>query len=199
MRRQEEAHGKPDQDEGNGSDGASDPPVMAARGCDRHNRGQLSLASLISIRPANGRKEPVATARHSLYKRGILSGISQGIAQAPDRGIQAVVEVDIGIGRPEAVAQFLPSNDLAGAVQKFGEYLKRLLLQLDLGPIPAELSCVQIEFKNSEPTGRRGSVAVCAPHSRQVQHSDGSIPHIIPLCKCLTRQSLACHPRFIGR
>jgi hypothetical protein len=123
---------------------------------------------VVSIPPAHGRQETVSTARHSLYKRGILGGISQGVPEAPDGGIQAVVEVDIGIGRPEAVAQFFPGDDLARTVQQFGEYLKRLLLQLDLGPTAAELTRAQIEFKNSETAPRRIIVAVCAAHNRQV-------------------------------
>src|ERR1700752_64791 len=201
MRRQEEAHRKPNQNEDYSPDGADNPPMMIARGCDRHDRGQLSCASVVSIRGTgtHGRQEPVSTACDSLYKRWILGGITQGIAQTPDGSIQAMVEIHIGIGRPEAVAQFLPGDDLARTVQQLCEYLKRLLLQLDLGPITAELSSAQIELKNSETARRRVLVAVCAAHNRQVKHSDGSVPHVIPLCKCLTHQSLACPPSFIRR
>ncbi len=78
-----------------------------------------------------------------------------------------MVEIDIGVGRPKVVAQS-PRDDLARAFKQFGEYLKRLLLQLDLDAIAAKLSGAQVELKHAKTAGRRQFVAVCTPHKRQV-------------------------------
>ncbi|HWI69760.1 MAG TPA: hypothetical protein VNS88_15530, partial [Nitrospiraceae bacterium] len=159
-------------DENNGHYGCGDPPMVAARAGDRYNwgRGRLYVDSGVSIlrTGTNGCQESIPPSRHGLYERRILRRVTQRVAQTPDSGVEAMVEIDIGVGRPKVVAQFLPRDDLARAFKQLGEYLKRLLLQLDLDAIAAKLSGAQVELKHAKTAGRRQVVAVCTPHKRQV-------------------------------
>jgi hypothetical protein len=48
-----------------------------------------------------------------------------------------VVEVDERIGGPQTLAQLFPGDDVSGPFQQVGEYLERLLLELNAHAIPA--------------------------------------------------------------
>jgi len=50
--------------------------------------------------------ETVAASRQRFDEPRALGGVPQGIPQLVDRGVQAVVEVDEGIGRPVLIAKF---------------------------------------------------------------------------------------------
>jgi hypothetical protein len=55
----------------------------------------------------------VAAARHRLDKSWVLGRVAQRITQAPDRRIQAVIEVNEGVSRPELSTELLTRYDLA--------------------------------------------------------------------------------------
>ena len=64
---------------------------------------------------------------------------------------ETFVKIHEDAGRPDPVAQFFPRDHLAGTLQEHHENLERLVLQLDLRPLPAHLPGPQIDFENSEP------------------------------------------------
>jgi hypothetical protein len=65
-------------------------------------------------------------------------------------GIQTVVEVDKRVLLPQFLPQFLTRNYHSRALEKYGEYLEGLLLQVKLDPIPAQFTRLQVELKDSE-------------------------------------------------
>ena len=64
--------------------------------------------------------------------------------------IQAVVEVDKGVGRPEQVAQLFAGDHGAGAFEKYGEHLEGLPLQAEFDAVFAQFARTEIEFKDAE-------------------------------------------------
>ena len=83
---------------------------------------------------SRNRLEPgsVAPPGHSLDKPWIACRIAEGVPQAADRRIEAVIKIDESIGRPEPASQLLAGNDFSGLFEKLGEDLEGLLLQPDL-------------------------------------------------------------------
>ena len=73
----------------------------------------------------------------------------QCFADLVDRGIQAVIEVDEGIFRPEFLAEFFTS-DCAGALQEQKKQLKGLVLQAHSGTTLAEFLCAGVDLKDAE-------------------------------------------------
>jgi hypothetical protein len=61
-------------------------------------------------------------------KPRIVGGVAESIPQPFDGGIQAVLEVDEGVGRPKAGLEFLASNQFTGFFQQKIENLQRLVL-----------------------------------------------------------------------
>src|SRR5882762_5979018 len=59
-------------------------------------------------------EKAVAATRESFDEARIFSGITQGVAQALDGGIQAVIEVHESVRRPQPASQLLPGDHLAG-------------------------------------------------------------------------------------
>jgi hypothetical protein len=97
-----------------------------------------------------GGQKTVAAASESLNKAGIFSGITDGVAQTLDGGVQAVVEIHKCINRPEPAAQFFPGNDFPGMLEEHGQDLERLLLESHLDAVPAELTGTEIHFEDAE-------------------------------------------------
>ena len=83
----------------------------------------------------NGADESVASARHGFDEAGLVRGILQRLAQAVDRFIQALIEIDKGVGWPQLLHQLVASNQLAGAIEQCGEDVKRLFLNSDRCPL----------------------------------------------------------------
>src|SRR3982751_2661187 len=143
MRRQEESGGDSEENQyvGRGTRGNPPRPKTWRRsgGCSRQS---FTFTRRIAVPgySAHWCQKPVSSPRDGLHKRGVLRRIPQGVPQTPDRCIQAMVEIDIGVRWPEPVAQLLPRDDLPRPFQKFGQHLKRLLLQLDLEAAAAQFS-----------------------------------------------------------
>src|SRR5581483_11590770 len=85
-------------------------PRMAPPGLDRmyFSRGRGWI---------NWSDKTVAPPRHRFDKPRGIGRIAQCIPQAPDSRVQAMVEIDKGVGRPKLASQFLPANHLAGPLQ----------------------------------------------------------------------------------
>jgi hypothetical protein len=103
-----------------------------------------------------GSYEAVAATGQSLYKARLLSGIVQRFAQTFDHAVQAMLEIDVGIGRPQPLGQLVTGNQLAGSFQKHGQNLERLFLQIKLAAIDRKFPRPQVEFELSKADVLRG-------------------------------------------
>jgi hypothetical protein len=110
-----------------------------------------------------------------------------------------VVEVNEGVGRPQAMAKIIPGDHFSRLLQQQGEDLQRLLLQLHLQSIPAQLSGAKVNLKRPEAASPRciSIASVCAVCSLNV-HSLRPARHITRLGNYLTALSLTGYPNFIA-
>jgi hypothetical protein len=79
-----------------------------------------------------------------------LRGFAQGISEFLDGGVDAVVEFDDGIIRPQVQADFLAQHYLTAMLQQHGQDSERLFLQSDPPPMLAQLASANVEFERSE-------------------------------------------------
>src|SRR5579884_3405628 len=98
--------------------------------------------------------ETVASARLGFDETRVRGGVAQRFAQLVDSSIQAVVEIDEGIGGPEAVAEVFAGDDIARALEQDNQYLERLFLELDFAAIAKEFARADIGFEDSEAIAR---------------------------------------------
>src|SRR5215469_14084965 len=92
------------------------------------NRRRLFRRSAAVHRP----DEPVAPPIKSLNKAGILGIVAQGLAKLLDCTVQAEIEINKSVLRPQALLQFFAGDDLPRSLQQHGKDLQRLILELDL-------------------------------------------------------------------
>src|SRR5262249_21786181 len=57
-----------------------------------------------------------------------------------------MLEIDEGIGSPQALPQLFASDQLSGSCEQRRQDLKRLVLELETVPLAPELSAAQISF-----------------------------------------------------
>jgi hypothetical protein len=69
--------------------------------------------------------------------------------------VQALLEVHKGVGWPELLLQFFPSNGLARLLQQHDQDLRRLALQLDLHALFVEFPSSGIELECTKAEGWR--------------------------------------------
>src|SRR5262249_29756463 len=111
---------------------SSDPPyTMRLRACGGCRALRLSGRRPIFRWRADRCKKAISAAGNGLDEDGILGRVTQSVAHALDGRVEAVVEVNEGISRPQAIAQIVASDDLSRLFQKQRQYLERLLLDLD--------------------------------------------------------------------
>jgi hypothetical protein len=72
-----------------------------------------------------------------------------------------VIEVNKRVSLPQAGAEFLASNDLAGLLKKENQYLKRLFRQLEPKPVLAKLASFEIDLEDAEPKYPRSRDGGC--------------------------------------
>ena len=71
-------------------------------------------------------------------------------AQPIDGGVDAVIDVHKSFRRPKLLPELLPGDDLARMFQQKFQNLKRLLLELELHPLFAQLASLQIGFESAK-------------------------------------------------
>jgi hypothetical protein len=105
--------------------------------------------------------ETVAAARKGFDETRVLVRIAEGAAERLYRCIHAVLEIDEGVGRPEAALQLLPSKQFAGLFEKKGENLEGAAGEMDLRTVFAKLARTKINLVGVEakPTLGRKFVA----------------------------------------
>ena len=77
-------------------------------------------------------------------------GVSEGLADFVDGGVEAVVEIDESVGGPEFLLELFARDDFASAFEKQGENLERLALQAELDAAFAQFAGAEIEFEDSK-------------------------------------------------
>jgi hypothetical protein len=82
----------------------------------------------------NGRYKSVPLRPLRLDEPRRRSHITDGIPYLPDGDVQAVVEIDEGVVRPELTPEFLARNELATPRHQNSQDLSRLILQSDSPP-----------------------------------------------------------------
>src|SRR5262249_39948928 len=79
-----------------------------------------------------------------------VGGVAEGFSQLVDGLVQAVIEIDEGVGGPEFVAQLLAGNDFTGMFQKHDQDLEGLFLEPDLRAMLTQFTGPQIDLKRAK-------------------------------------------------
>src|SRR6185369_8293026 len=103
-----------------------------------------------------GGDESIPTPGNRLDELRLLGRVVECRPQLPDRGVQAVVEVDELVG-PELLPDFVARNDVAGAPNEQQKQLKGLILKPDPLAVPAQLAQARVELKSFELSDLRRS------------------------------------------
>ena len=80
----------------------------------------------------------------------IVWTVTQGFAQALDRVIQSLIEINERVSRPDSPSELLPRDDLARMFQQHLQKMEGLLLELYLDALLAQLPGTQIHFEHAE-------------------------------------------------
>ena len=98
----------------------------------------------------NRSDKAVSTAGQRFDKTRARCGIAQRLPNLVDRRIQAVVEIDKGVGRPDLLPQIVAGDHPSGIFKQRGQDLERLFLQPDSGAILAQFAGRQVDFEDAE-------------------------------------------------
>jgi hypothetical protein len=94
--------------------------------------------------------EAVTAAGQSLDQAGFVGGVPQDLPQAVHCGIQAVVKVHKGVGRPQNLPQLLAGDQSPGTFQQHFKNLEGLPWQTKPHSVLAELLRLQIRIERAE-------------------------------------------------
>jgi len=72
--------------------------------------------------------ETVAAFRDGLNEARLIRRVAKGLTQPGDCAVQPVVEINKGVGGPEALPQLIPCNQVARTFQEQGQNAKWLFL-----------------------------------------------------------------------
>jgi hypothetical protein len=98
----------------------------------------------------NRRNESIAAPRRCFHKTRVLRIVPQGLAQPVGRPVEAAVEIDKCVRRPEPLLDLLPRDDFAGAFQQHGKNLKGLFLKFDLESLFPQFASLKIDLEDSK-------------------------------------------------
>src|SRR5262249_26494982 len=98
------------------------------------------------------------TVRNRLDEARVSRRIAERFAQALDRCVQAVLEVDEGVVRPQARAQLVAGHDGPRRLQEANQDATRLLLKRDGCAVPMNVAGPEVgsEFAEADDKGRFG-------------------------------------------
>src|SRR5262245_46953403 len=94
--------------------------------------------------------ESVAALRQGLDESGTFGRIPERLAQAVHRRVQAVVEIDERVSRPELLAEFVASNEIAAAVHEEQKDVEWAAAQLDDAALLAQFAQAAVDFEQAE-------------------------------------------------
>src|ERR1700684_3798321 len=117
----------PDTERANYQERARRPRPMPMRAYLRGLRSDLAgCDSWRRLQVFDGQHQSIATPRQGLDVPRIIGGISQGAPEGLYRRIDAVVEIDDRIIRPQPALDFLAGDDLAPTFKEHPQNLKYL-------------------------------------------------------------------------
>ena len=98
----------------------------------------------------DGGDEPVASPWQGLDVARAIGGVAENLAKAGDGGVNAMLEIDENVARPELLTDFLARDELGRALEQHEEDLEGLLLHADAGTTLAEFTGADVRLKNPE-------------------------------------------------
>ena len=94
--------------------------------------------------------KPVTATRNSLHIARLVRRIPQRQAQLLDGSVDAVVELDNRVIRPQLLANLLPRHQLAGRFQQHFQNLEGLFLKANLAVVLVQFSGFEVQLEGSE-------------------------------------------------
>jgi hypothetical protein len=82
--------------------------------------------------------------------RSEVRGIAERVAQPLDGGVDAVIELDDGVVRPERLADLVAQHHLTGMVQQHEQDAEGLLVKADPDTVLAQLGGSSVQFERVE-------------------------------------------------
>jgi hypothetical protein len=110
-------------------------------------RGPLCVSESISF---HGRDEAVATARESLDVPRLFGGVAESLADAVHCGIQPMLKITEGLGRPQLVLQFFSGDQFARPAQQGGQHLVGLSGQTYAYAVPSQFLTSQVYLERTK-------------------------------------------------
>jgi hypothetical protein len=96
------------------------------------------------------RNKTISSLRQSLDEARGLGVVAEHNTQAVDCLIQAVIEINVEIVRPQSLSEVVANEDLAGTFPQCEERLKRLVLQFEPYAVLAQLARSGIRFEDAK-------------------------------------------------
>jgi hypothetical protein len=113
--------------------------------------GQADQAFVLLVFVAHqAADEPVAAARHRLDELRLVGVVAERRAQPLHGGIQAVLEIHEGAGRPQPLANAVAGDHVSGLLEQQLQDLEGLVLQARAPVRRAQLAGVDVEFERAE-------------------------------------------------
>ena len=167
------------------SDGPASGPRRrhASRSILDHWRGRRGLFR--RRKAGHGSDESVAAAGQRLDEPRHIGRVPERISQPANRGIQAVLEVDECLGRPQSLPQLLAGNELAGTIQQRLEHLKRLFGKTDPDAALPQLAGPQIQLERAK-ADDGSSGALMAVRSSDTERARDATTPVTPRRICMT-------------
>jgi hypothetical protein len=101
----------------------------------------------------SGANETVASLRKCFDVAWFFGFVIQCLAKLLDCRIQAVVEIDEGIGGPKLLSKLFSGDDLSRVLEQYRQDTKRLLLEPDPVAAFAQFAGTQVQLVIVEPQG----------------------------------------------
>ena len=99
---------------------------------------------------ADRRHKAITALRHRLDESRFVGIVAQGISQPFHRSIEAVIEIDEGIGWPKPTSKLFPGHQFLRPFQKRLKEQERLIPQLDSEAVLAQFHFLKVEFKSAK-------------------------------------------------
>ena len=139
--------------------------VMAAASAPSRRARRLDLRRVDGSGPApaseaarrrrrndvDGTDPPIAPPRHRLDEPRVLRGVAERLAEPVHRAVEAVIEVDEGVRRPEAGAQVVAADELALPLEQQPQDLDRTAAQPDPQASASQLARADVQLERPEP------------------------------------------------
>jgi hypothetical protein len=123
------------------------------------------MFGVAGIDSLDGSEETIAAAGESFDESRTAGRVAEGLANAVDRRVDAVLVVDERALWPKHAGDLVARNQLARLLEEHEKNLEWLGVQLYAHPLPAQLARGGIRFKDSK------AIALCRPKvAFQVRH-----------------------------